>query len=122
MSDPCGCDPLRPPVPAVHNAPAQPALSWRVAPHAHALARLRAALGQSPASALAGHGTDDPGVALLDAWALVADTVSFYTERIAQEGFLRTATELESLRLLARAIGYELRPGVAAEAELAFEV
>jgi hypothetical protein len=122
----CGCDPLRPPEPVVHNPPAQPALAWRIAPHSHALARLRAALSDPalPAAArrLAGHGTDDASVALLDAWALVADTVSFYTERIAQEGFLRTATELRSVRLLARAIGYELRPGVAAEAEIAFEV
>jgi hypothetical protein len=122
----CGCDPLRPPEPVVQNPPAQPALAWRVAPHSHALARMRAALADpampDAARRLAGHGTDDAGVALLDAWALVADTVSFYTERIAQEGFLRTATELRSVRLLARAIGYELSPGVAAEAEIAFEV
>lgn len=128
MSTPtsCGCDPLRPPEPVVHNPPAQPALAWRVAPHSHALARMRAALADRsmPAAArrLAGHGSDDAGVALLDAFALVADTVSFYTERIAQEGFLRTATELRSVRLLAREIGYELRPGVAAEAEIAFDV
>jgi predicted phage baseplate assembly protein len=112
----CGCDPLRAPDPVVDNLPAQPALSWRVAPHGHALARMQEALGERrPAP-------DDPVHAVLDAWAVVADVVSFYTERIAQEGFLRTATELRSVRLLARAIGYELRPGVAAQAEIAFEV
>lgn len=112
----CGCDPLRPPAPTVDNPPAQPALSWRVAPHSHALARMEEALGERRLA------LDDPAHAVLDAWAVVADVVSFYTERIAQEGFLRTATELESVRRLARAIGYELRPGVAAVAEVAFEV
>ena len=58
--------------------------------------------------------TDDPAIALLDAWATVADIVTFYQERIANEGFLRTATERRSVLELARAIGYELRPGVAA--------
>ena len=115
-ASPCGCDPLLPPDPVVENPPAQPALSWRVAPHSHALARMQEALGERRLPA------EDPAHAVLDAWALVADVVSFYTERIAQEGYLRTATELGSVRLLARAIGYELRPGVAAEAEIAFEV
>lgn len=122
----CGCDPLMPPEPQVANDPGQDALAWRISPHSHVVARLQADLGdaQMPAEvrAVAGNGTDDPSVALLDAFAVIADTVSFYTERIAQEGFLRTATELESVRLLAATIGYELRPGVAAEVELAFDV
>jgi predicted phage baseplate assembly protein len=116
MTTACGCDPLRPPEPVVENPPAQPALAWRVASHSHALARMQEALGERSLPA------EDPAHAVLDAWALVADVVSFYTERIAQEGYLRTATELGSVRLLARAIGYELRPGVAAEAGIAFEL
>jgi predicted phage baseplate assembly protein len=98
----------------VENGAGQRELRWRVAPHGAALARMRETL---PAL-----GTDDPAVALLDAWAVVSDTVSFYTERIAQEGFLRTATEALSVRQHARTLGYELRPGVAAQAELAFDV
>lgn len=125
-TDSCGCDPLAPVDALVENPPGQAALRWRVAPHSQSLARMRAALARpempEASRALARQGTDDPSVALLDAWALVADTVSFYTERIAQEGFLRTATELESVRMLARTIGYELRPGVAAQAEVAFDV
>ncbi|WP_138430258.1 MULTISPECIES: hypothetical protein [Streptomyces] len=79
---------------------------------------MRAALAADGA-ALPG---DDAASALLDSWAYVADVVSFYTERIANEGFLRTATELESVRELARSLGYELRPGVSATADLAFTV
>jgi predicted phage baseplate assembly protein len=75
-----------------------------------------------PVRALASHGTDDPAIALLDAWAVVSDVVAFYSERIATEGYLRTATELRSVRELARTLGYELRPGVAAQADLAVTV
>jgi hypothetical protein len=125
-SDSCGCDPLRPEPARVDNPPGQPELRWRVAPHSQSLARMRATLGgermPEVSRGLARQDSSDPAVALLDAWALVADTVSFYTERIAQEGFLRTATELRSVRMLGREIGYELRPGVAAETEVAFDV
>jgi hypothetical protein len=63
---------------------------------------------------------DDFSVALLDGWALVADVLTFYQERIANESYLRTATERLSLIELARLIGYQPSPGVAASAYLAF--
>jgi hypothetical protein len=63
---------------------------------------------------------DDFSIALLDAVAMVADVLTFYQERLANESFLRTATERRSLLELARLIGYELRPGVAASTYLAF--
>ena len=65
---------------------------------------------------------DDPAIALLDAWATIGDVLAFYQERIANEGFLRTATERRSILEQARLIGYELHPGVAASAYLAFSV
>lgn len=110
------------------NPPGLSTLAWRVAPRATSLARMRAYLQQpgpdrpGPVRALAHLGHQEPVIAALDAWAGVADTVSFYTERIAQEGYLRTATDRRSVRYLARALGYELRPGVAAQVDLAFEV
>jgi hypothetical protein len=45
---------------------------------------------------------------------------SLLSERIANEGYLRTATERRSILELARLIGYKLRPGVAASVFLAF--
>lgn len=65
---------------------------------------------------------DDFAIALLDAWATIADVLTFYQERIANEGYLRTATERRSIWELARLVGYELRPGVAASTYLAFTV
>lgn len=63
---------------------------------------------------------DDFSIALADAWAVVADVLSFYQERIANESYVRTATERRSLLELARLIGYEPGPGVAATVYLAF--
>ena len=108
------------------NLPGQPSLRRRVRVHGEALQALRDALGAPTRSAalrgLARQETTDPALALLDAWAVVSDVVAFYTERIATEGYLRTATERGSVRELARTLGYELRAGVAAQVELAFHV
>jgi len=62
----------------------------------------------------------DPSMAFLDAAAVVCDVLTFYTERCANEGYLRTATERRSLMELGKLIGYRPRPGVAASAWLAF--
>jgi Baseplate J-like protein len=64
----------------------------------------------------------DPSIAFCDAWATVADVLTFYQERIANEGFLRTATERLSVVELARLIGYRLRPAISASVYLAFTV
>ncbi|MCC4765503.1 putative baseplate assembly protein [Methanosarcina sp. DH1] len=66
--------------------------------------------------------SEDPTVALLDACAVVADVITFYQERIANEAFLRTATERQSVLELARSVGYELKPGVSASTYVVFTV
>ncbi|UUZ53290.1 hypothetical protein LP419_31075 [Massilia sp. H-1] len=63
---------------------------------------------------------DDFSMALLDAWAVTGDVLTFYQERIANEGYLRCATERRSVLELARLTGYALRPGVAASVFLAY--
>src|SRR4029079_9804547 len=65
-------------------------------------------------------GSDDFTIALLDAWAVAADVLTFYNERLAQESYLRTARERISLQELGRLIGYRLRPGAAAQTALGF--
>jgi hypothetical protein len=62
----------------------------------------------------------DPAIALLDGWATVGDVLTFYQERIANEGYLRTATERRSILELSRLVGYALRPGVASTVYLAY--
>src|SRR5207247_10865849 len=73
-----------------------------------------------PLQGLTTRAANDPAIALLDAWATVADVLTFYQERIANEGYLRSATERRSVLELAREIGYELKPGVAAGTYLTF--
>jgi hypothetical protein len=104
-------------------------LSYRVGTHSKFKGSMIAALSNSASLPegctllnLATRADDDLSIALLDAWATVSDVLTFYQERIANEGFLRTATERRSIVELARSVGYELRPGVAASAYLAFTI
>jgi len=106
------------------NRPGLSQLSYRVGTHATFLQSMRARLSSAdPAlEALRTRDADDPSIALLDAWATVGDVLTFYQERIANEGFLRTATERRSIVELAALIGYVPRPGVAATAHLAYSL
>lgn len=63
---------------------------------------------------------DDFTIALLDAWAVTGDILTFYQERIANESYLRTATERLSILEQSRLLGYQLGPGLAAATHLAF--
>jgi predicted phage baseplate assembly protein len=107
----------------VENRPGLLALSYRAGTHATFLETMIARLSSADFPALAGLKTRDPGdpaIALLDSWATVADILTFYQERIANEGYLRTATERRSILELGRLINYTLRPGVAASVYLAY--
>jgi hypothetical protein len=64
--------------------------------------------------------SDDFSIALLDASAVMLDILTFYQERLANESYLRTATQLRSLIELSRLIGYSPAPGVSALTYLAF--
>lgn len=113
-------DPFKKP----ENRPGLSQIAYRIADYRGFLNRL---LSQLPAregglKKLTTRLNDDAAIALLDAWAVVADVLTFYQERIANEGYLRTATERLSVLELARAIGYELNPGVAASTFLTFSV
>jgi len=114
------------------NRPGQREIKYRLDTHGGFVHRMLARLSRDqlpsesdprdrrPLAGLTIRSNDDPAIALLDAWGMVADVLSFYQERIANEGFMRTATERRSVLELARAIGYELNPGVAASTYLAF--
>lgn len=121
----------------IANRPGLLALNYRVGTHATFVETMKARLsnfyledsepqGQKlpakvyPLSELATRDADDPAIAMLDAWATVADVLTFYQERIANEGYLRTATERRSVLELARLVGYNLRPGVASSTYLAY--
>lgn len=115
------------------NSPARSTLSYRIGTRTDFLRWMLDRLprqqipdgphaGQRPLANLATHSPHDPTVALLDAFAVTSDVLTFYQERIVNEGFLRTAVERRSVMEMGRALGFELSPGLAASAWLAFSV
>jgi hypothetical protein len=121
------------------NRPGLPALTYRAGTYASFLESMLARLSTFfldapqpdvsgtlrriyPLSGLTTRELNDPSIALLDAWATVADVITFYEERIANEAYLRTAIERRSVLELARLVGYKLRPGVSSSVYLAFTV
>lgn len=121
----CGCGAIAGTPLPICNRPGLTSLEYRVGTWADFRATMQADLSDAALTALAGLRTreaDDPAIALLDAWAVGADVLSFYQERIANEGYLRTATERRSVLELARLVDYRLRPGVAASVYLAYTI
>jgi predicted phage baseplate assembly protein len=107
----------------VVNRPGLSAIAYRIATHGRFRRNLLERIAAEPAlRGLTTRGDDDFAIAMLDAWSSAADVLTFYQERLANESYLRTATERESLGHLARLLGYELGPGVSAGAALAFTV
>jgi len=127
MSEACTCSccaGISPETPAtIHNRPGLNAIAYRVGTYSQFRESLLAALTGPSVPALhklTTRNNDDFSIALADAWAVASDVLTFYQERIANESYLRTATERFSILQLGRQIGYELRPGVAASTYLAF--
>ncbi len=129
----CDCCQTGESPPELHNPPGLPSLAYRISTYGGFLRRMLAQLSREgiedapnvfryPLAGLTTRDADDPAIALLDAWAVVGHVLTFYQERLANEGFLRTATERRSILELAGLIGYQLNPGVSASAHLAFEV
>ena len=105
----------------IDNQPGLSALAYRAGTWGSFLKSMLAEISGEPALAeLTTREADDPVIGLLDSWATLLDVLTFYQERIINEGFLRTATERRSVLELAREISYRLGPGVAAETYLAF--
>ncbi|TJZ52986.1 putative baseplate assembly protein [Streptomyces piniterrae] len=121
----CGCggsDERRAPD-ALYNPPGRTALDYRVGDYGTFLAGMLDRLASPAYPALRGltvRTPDDPAIGLLDAWAVLGDALTFHSERIADEGYLRTANEHRSLALLGRLVGHRPRPGVAADTHLAY--
>jgi hypothetical protein len=123
MTQPCGC--CRPPVEPtpfeVENRPALSAIVYRIGTYASFREAMLLGIANQPeVSGLTTRSNDDYGITLLDLWAAVADVLTFYQERYANEAFLRTATFRDSILKLTNLIGYRLRPGSAARASVAF--
>jgi predicted phage baseplate assembly protein len=127
MNRPCDCCEGRrvlTPLPAA-NRPGLSQIRYRTGTHGTFLESMQARLSSTNYPELAALRTregSDASMALLDAWATVGDVLTFYQERVANEGYLRTATERRSVLELARLIGHALRPGASASVYLAYTI
>lgn len=119
----CGCcEESTPPTPEeIKNRPGLSAIRYRVGTYASFRQAMIEAIARQPELRdWTARTSDDYGIALLEMWAYLADILTFYQERIANEAFLRTALLRDSVLRLAALLDYEPAPGVAATASLAF--
>ncbi|QIG49851.1 hypothetical protein G5V57_20275 [Nordella sp. HKS 07] len=116
----CGCsDTARPLV--IYNRPGLSEIAYRVGTFASFREAMLLSISQEAALAhLTSRESDDYAITILELFAALADVLSFYNERIANELYLRTARERDSLLRLTGLLGYRLRPGLAAETLLSF--
>ncbi len=117
------CEGLSPETPLrIFNRPGLQAIAYRAGNYQKFRESLLSRIsGLRSLEPLRKRGNEDFSIALLDSWAVVSDVLTFYQERIANESYLRTSHGKGTPYYnCARLIGYELRPGVAANTYLAF--
>jgi hypothetical protein len=124
----CPCDRFIHPR-VIFNPPGRDAISYRVGDYPtfrHAL--LQARLDETELSRDNGMvrvqiwrpgGSGDLAVQMMEWWAYLADILTFYNERVANQAYLRTADLPESVSRLIRLLGYRPRPGIGATSVLA---
>jgi len=111
---PCTCDVFVHPA-EIFNPPGLASIADRAGDFASfRRALLLARPGENALALWRPGGSGDLAVQLVEWWAVLADILTFYNERIANESYLRTATMDEDVKNLVRLLGYRPRPGIAA--------
>jgi uncharacterized phage protein gp47/JayE len=118
------CAPLElpPPAPvAPFNPPGRSVLKYRIGTFT---SFRRAMLSGLDAAALLPPEDESPDyqIAIIELWAYLADILTFYQERIANEAFIGTATQRASLRRLAELLGFRPVPATGAVGTVAFTI
>ena len=105
------------------NRPALPRIAYRLGAYPDIVDAILRRINASTELARWTHRTaDDPGIAIIESAAVVADILTFYQEHYANEAYLRTAKWRESVQELVRLTGYRLAPGLGGRASFALEV
>lgn len=115
----CPCSGSQEPV-TVFNPPGRNRINYRVGDYIsfrHALLRARA--GETELTNWRPGASGDLAVQMVEWWAYLADILTFYNERIANQDYLRTADLPESVKRLILLLGYRPRPGIGATGTLA---
>src|SRR3954452_5728719 len=115
------CDPAALPPPDPGNPPGRAVLAYRIGTFSSVRRAMLADLGASQ-PAWKQSAAPDYQTAIVELWAYLADVLTFYQERIANEAFLGTATPPDSLGRLAELLGYRQRPATGAVGSVAFTI
>ena len=116
---PCPCGLPHFPV-ELCNAPGLPAIAYRVGDYlAFRDKLLRPAAGETQLTNWQPGAQGDLAVQMVEWWAYLADILTFYNERIANESYLDTAILPESVNHLVQLLGYRPRPALGAKVTLA---
>src|SRR5262245_45136133 len=111
----CGCCARPGRTQTIENRPALLAVQYRIGTYRSFLNAMLTAIPQHPElKDWMARDARDFGIGFLDMWAYLGDILTFYQERIANEAFLGTATQRESVLRMAALIDYKLGPGAAA--------
>jgi hypothetical protein len=115
----CPCSGSQEPL-TISNPPGRDRINYRVGDYTsfrHAL--LRARPGETELKNWRPGASGDLAVQMIEWWAYLADILTFYNERIANQDYLRTADLPESVKRLILLLGYRPRPGIGATGTLA---
>jgi hypothetical protein len=116
---PCPCGLPHFPV-EVCNPPGLPAIAYRVGDYlAFRDKLLRPAEGETQLTGWQPGAQGDLAVQMVEWWAYLAEILTFYNERIANESYLDTAVLPESVNQLVQLLGYRPRPALGAKVTLA---
>jgi len=114
----CPCEGQAPKIPT--NRPQQSQIRFRFGTYAEFRRALLAPVaGEQSLSAWRTQGAGDLAVMLAEWFAYLADILTFYDERIANQAYLRTADLDASVKRLIAILGYRPRPAIGAKGMLA---
>lgn len=103
------------------NRPRLPRIDTRIGTFASLRDLMLSELGaRTELRHLSTRASSDHAVAVLELTAALADVLTFYSDRAANDAYLGTATDRRSVTRLTRLVGYRPRPGVAAMTWLEF--
>ena len=115
----CPCDVFVFPE-TISNPPGLAAIQYRVGDYTSFREALLEALpGEVELANWKPTASGDLALQMIEWWAYIADILTFYNERIANEDYLGTAVLDQSVHRLVDLLGYRPRPGIGATATLA---
>jgi uncharacterized phage protein gp47/JayE len=116
-SSPCPCEGFEGPQ-VVTNRAGLPSISYRVHDFTGFRRALLRPLADEQSLRLWDPAPGDLGLQMLEWWAYLADILTFYNERVANESYLGTAQVASSVAGLVDLLGYVPAPGLAATGQL----